>query len=53
MLNTSRMRIQALLPYIIGFGLAVSGLALYFWLTTPDVPTRGGDLGLPDVYNVL
>lgn len=47
------MRIQGLLPYIIGFGLAVSGLALYFWLTAPDLPTNDGLLGLPDVYNVL
>lgn len=52
-LNTSGMRIQAIVPYVIGFGLAIGGLTLYLWLTSAEDSGQSGPVGLPDVYNVL
>lgn len=52
-LNTPGMRIQAIVPYVIGFGLAIGGLALYLWLTAADDSGQSGPVGLPDFYNVL
>lgn len=49
------MRPKDVLPYGIGMLLALAGLGLYLWLTSPDEgPGSGPDeQTLPDVYNVL
>jgi hypothetical protein len=52
-LNTPGMRTQDIVPYTIGLGLAIGGLALYLWLTSVEDSGQSGPVGLPDVYNVL
>jgi hypothetical protein len=47
------MRIQDIVPYAIGLGLAIGGLTLYLWLTSAEDSGQSGPVGLPDVYNVL